>query len=27
LKQEKLITERVGARYVQQASEVNFPGQ
>jgi len=27
LKQEKLITERVAARYVQQASEVDFPGQ
>jgi len=26
LKQEKLITERVAARYVQQASEVDFPG-
>jgi len=27
LKREKLITERVAARYVQQASEVDFPGQ
>jgi len=27
LKQEKLITERVAARYVQQASGVDFPGQ
>ena len=27
LKQEKLITERVAARYVQEASEVDFPGQ
>jgi len=27
LKQEKLITQRVAARYVQQASEVDLPGQ
>jgi len=27
LKQEKLITERVAARYIQQASEADFPGQ
>ena len=27
LKQEKLITERVAALYIQQASEVDFPGQ
>jgi len=27
LKREKLITERVAARYVQQASEADFPGQ
>jgi hypothetical protein len=27
LKQEKLITERVAARYVQKASDVDFPGQ
>jgi hypothetical protein len=27
LKQEKLITERVAARYIQEASEVDFPGQ
>ena len=27
LKQEKLITERVAAQYVQQASEADFPGQ
>jgi len=27
LKQEKLITERVAVRYVQEASEVDFPGQ
>jgi len=27
LKQERLITERVAALYVQQASEVDFPGQ
>ena len=27
LKQEKLITERVAARYIQQATEVDFPGQ
>jgi hypothetical protein len=27
LKQEKLITERVAARYIQQASETDFPGQ
>ncbi len=27
LKQEKLITERVAARYVQHASEADFPGQ
>ena len=27
LKQEKLITERVAARYVQHASQVDFPGQ
>ena len=27
LKQEKLITERVAAVYIQQASEVDFPGQ
>jgi len=27
LKQEKLITERVAAQYVQEASEAEFPGQ
>jgi len=27
LKQEKLITERVAAQYIQQASEADFPGQ
>jgi len=27
LRQEKLITERVAARYIQQATEVDFPGQ
>jgi len=26
LKQEKLITERVAALYIQEASETNFPG-
>jgi hypothetical protein len=27
LRKEKLITERVAQRYVQQASKANFPGQ
>ncbi len=26
LKQEKLITERVASRYIQEASETDFPG-